>query len=227
VVETTGFENRHAARYREFESPSLRTQKQTALYMDKRLIKFYDQHLAKHGVHSPEALAWRNDDSQSKRFRVLSEIGDLNGCSVLDEGCGLGDLYAFLQSRRVYTQYKGIDINEQLIMAARQKYPGVLFEVADFSEYVSERVDYVLSSGALTFGIPNAKQVYFEHIMKMYDLSKIGAAFNMLDDTFWRGDDTYVTYTVEEVYEFCSRLTDKITVRRDYTPEDFTFYLYH
>jgi trans-aconitate methyltransferase len=192
-----------------------------------RLNQFYDEHLAKYGVNSPEALAWRNDNSQSKRFEILSEVGELNGHTLLDEGCGLGDLYGYLESKDIRTDYKGIDINEQLITAARQKYPGVPFELANFTDYSGERVDYVLSSGALSFTIPNAKEVYFGHIMKMFDLAKIGVAFNMLDADYWQGDETYMTYSMAEVYEFCLRLTNKVQVRHDYTPEDFTIYLYH
>jgi trans-aconitate methyltransferase len=195
--------------------------------MNPDLLKFYTDQLREYGSESPRALAWRNDTSQLSRFQVLSEVGDLAGKSVLDEGCGLGDLYPFLAARFENIFYTGVDINENLINAAKEKYPDLNFQVANFSDYEGGPFDYVLASGSLTFKIPNHKEVYFSHIEKMFALSRIGVAFNMLNHHYFTESDLIATYSPKEVGDFCRTLTENVVLRNDYAAEDFTLYLYH
>ena len=63
--------------------------------------------------------------SHLKRFRKMMELGDFNGKSLLDVGCGVGGFYGFLKERDVRVDYTGIDICEDMIRAAKQDYPAV------------------------------------------------------------------------------------------------------
>ena len=54
-------------------------------------IDYYGPRLQRYGP-TAEAVGWNNREKQELRFRVLCEIASLNGRSVLDVGCGLGDL---------------------------------------------------------------------------------------------------------------------------------------
>lgn len=188
---------------------------------------FYDQLIEAYGPNDPKALGWQTAESQTKRFQILSEIGTLNGASVLDVGCGVGDLYGYLLQKIVNFTYRGIDSNELMIQSAKSKYPGTEFILSGIAEYNDNTFDYVLSSGLLNLKIPNHRKVYFGYIMKMFDLSKIGLAFNMLNNKFHDDDETYAAYSVTEIYELCSTLSTKIVIRQDYLPHDFTIYLYH
>ncbi len=190
------------------------------------LLDFYTRLLKVNGPGSPHALGWRDAHSQLSRFAVLASIADLTGVSILDEGCGVGDLYPYLTERFSGVRYTGIDVNESLIQAGKQKYPKANLSVADFSDYQSGPFDYVFSSGALTFKIPNHREVYFGHIKKMFQLAGRGVAFNMLDSARVQEDDTYATYDPLEVHALCRTLTERIAFRHDYSDEDFTFYLY-
>ena len=58
------------------------------------IIQRYSENLQKYG-YSPKTLEWFKN-RQDIRFKALSEMGDLNNCSILDVGCGFGDLYGFL-----------------------------------------------------------------------------------------------------------------------------------
>jgi len=195
--------------------------------MDQRLMRFYDEHLQRYGAHDPRALGWRSAHSQQERFKVLAEIGGLRNTSVLDEGCGVGDLYPFLEERFPGIQYTGVDINPEAIAMAKEKHPDAAFVCADFTEYEGGFFDYVLSSGALTFHIDGHEEVYRAHIRKMYELSRIGAAFNVLDASAITQDEEYAGYVPSELLAYCQTLTPKLTLRHDYSPEDFTIYLYH
>jgi len=61
----------------------------------------------------------------------------------------------------------------------------------------------------------------------MFDKSKYGVAFNLLNKKYHIDDDRFIAYLLPEIYEFCSDLTEKIIIRQDYLKHDFTFYLYH
>ena len=193
----------------------------------KRVLSFYDGLIEEHGLYNYKALSWSSERSKDIRLEVLCGVGDMEGRSLVDVGCGFGDLYGFLQERYGRFTYTGIDINPAIIEAAQKKYPGVDFEVADFGEFAGEGYDYVFASGALSFKVPDYKKLYFGYIKKMFALSRVAAAFNMLDKKHHIDDDLFATYTVPEVYEFCSALSGKIIIRQDYLKRDFTFYLFH
>ena len=48
------------------------------------------------GEGTSGALGWKSDENQNIRFEILSQIGDMSGLSVLDLGCGHGDLCGYL-----------------------------------------------------------------------------------------------------------------------------------
>ncbi|NVL90353.1 MAG: hypothetical protein HWN69_05065, partial [Desulfobacterales bacterium] len=48
-----------------------------------------------------EMVGWGSEESQKCRFGVLCQLDDLSGKSVLDVGCGLGDLYGYLRNRDI------------------------------------------------------------------------------------------------------------------------------
>ena len=58
-------------------------------------------------------FAWRDWD------RVLDALPDLRGQTVLDLGCGVGDLAASLAARGA--KVIGFDLNEELLRAARSR----------------------------------------------------------------------------------------------------------
>lgn len=198
--------------------------------MDERLMKFYDDAIDRFGPNDAQGVGWGLPSGQVPRFRVLAEIADLNEMSVLDIGCGFGDLYGYLREQRIAASYRGIDINPRSISIAQQKYsekyPGAHFEVADFEQYAGESADYVLASGVLTFKIENYAQIYPGFIRKMFYLSRRGCGFNMLRRGAHPDDATYAAYDPMEIYAFCLELTPKLVLRQDYLSHDFTMYLY-
>lgn len=73
----------------------------------------------------------------------------LAGTSVLDVGCGTGDMSAFLRKKGV-TKYRGVDILPKVICFAKMKYPKERFVLADFlTVQFAEQYDYALLSGTL------------------------------------------------------------------------------
>jgi ferredoxin len=68
--------------------------------------KFYDDLVEQHGAESVRSLGWGSEHSRDARLRVIAD--HVGAGSVLDVGCGHGDLVQFL-SPSIY-RYTGIDI---------------------------------------------------------------------------------------------------------------------
>ena len=152
--------------------------------IEKATIMHYHRHRIKaFNPGTVKSLGWKGDDSQQKRFEVLAEVADLNGASVLDLGCGQGDLKGFLDNRFSAFRYIGIDQMPEFITEAAHRYgqlPDTRFYQRDFSTAALPPVEYVIACGAL--GYRCAKPNWFnEMIAKMYASASRALAFNMLD----------------------------------------------
>lgn len=68
------------------------------------------------------ATLWSTREAQLERFGVIAETIDLAGRSILDAGCGLGDLAAELAARGVaYRSYVGLEALPELVVAATRR----------------------------------------------------------------------------------------------------------
>lgn len=192
----------------------------------QRVQNYYVKHLRKHGPYSAQALSWTDDQSQLIRFQALIEVGDLEEKSILDVGCGLGDLYQFLKLNFDNFSYLGIDLVLELIEQARKKYPSAQFQNWDIMDFPEKSFDFVLSSGAMSFKVPDHKEKYFQMIRKMFNLAQEGVAFNMLDKKGHVDDDLFAAYDDKEIVSFCLTLTPNVRLVNGYSSQDFTIYLY-
>lgn len=193
----------------------------------KRIREYYDSCLKRYGDNKAEALSWSSPNTQLIRFQALIRVGDLRGKSILDVGCGLGDLYPFLQSAVGDFDYLGIDLLPDFIKKAQLKYPAARFENKDVLEFSGPPFDYVLSSGTMSFKVPHHFDKYFAMIRKMFSLARLGLAFNMLDRREHIDDELYAAYDAKEIEAFCRTLAPKVRLINDYSPQDFTLFLYH
>jgi trans-aconitate methyltransferase len=93
------------------------------------------------------------------------------GESVLDIGCGTGDLTNEIQ--KLGAMVTGTDYSPEMIAQARSKYPSIKFEVADAADFtVDSLYDAVFSNAALHW-VHNAAGV----ISSVYNALKPGGRF--------------------------------------------------
>ncbi|MCF6324591.1 MAG: class I SAM-dependent methyltransferase [Gammaproteobacteria bacterium] len=197
--------------------------------IEKATIIHYHRHRIKaFNAGTVESLGWKGDESQQKRFEVISEVADLNGASILDLGCGQGDLKKFLDNRYSDFSYIGIDQMPEFISEAELRYGHLSdthFYQSDFSTVVLPQVEYVIACGAL--GYRCAKPNWFnEMIAKMYASASRALVFNMLDIATFPDHPLLVGHEVEEVAAFCKTLSPRVEVKSRYLDDDFTIYMY-
>lgn len=196
--------------------------------IEKATIMHYHRHrIASYKTDSVKALGWRGSESQLKRFEVLANIGDLNGASILDVGCGYGDLKAYLDQDFSDFVYIGIDQMPEFITEAQSVYKNdanTTFYQSDFSTVNFPKVEYVFASGALGYRCADP-DFYTDMISKMYGVAKIALGFNMLDRAHFPKDPLLTGHDFDSILVFCRRLSPRVKVIRGYLKDDFTIFI--
>lgn len=157
-------------------------------------------------------------------FEVLTAIAIPPTASVLDVGCGRGDLYAYLSARGYRGRYTGLDLVPHFIEEARQRFPHTEFVLGDILSAELEPCDYALASGALDYYTPNSRERWQQIVVRMFELARRGMAWNGVVAVQAR-EDIWVQ-PLPEVAALCEKLGLYYSIRCDYDPQHFTAYLY-
>ncbi len=196
----------------------------------KALVNFYREHYEQHG-RGPRALDMADRNSQDSRFAVLAGVLPPGGekFSVLDVGCGFGDLLEFLNKKGCSVEYTGIDILPDFIDEAKKSWPEAEFISGDFLEMeFDKKFDYVLCSGTLNVLLADSPAWTREMIAKMAACASGALAFNMTSiytDEEYKNDHTFYADPAE-VFTFCRTLVKPVVLLHNYRPNDFTIYMY-
>jgi SAM-dependent methyltransferase len=188
----------------------------------------YRERLARLG-HDPRTLGW-DKGKQPQRFAALTQLLPLERLdSVLDVGCGFGDLYPYLCAQGFAGRYTGVDFVPELLEVGREAYPGAEFISADFGELDDkDRYDIVVASG-----IFNARLSGEDHwtyltatLRRMHALCRVCACADFLTSSVdFRREDLYYT-PPEEVFRFGRTLTRRVALLHNYMPFEFALYLF-
>lgn len=192
------------------------------------IFRFHNELITKYGVGNIAALGWNDAESQAARFRILSQIADLNGFSVLDAGCGHADLYACLLQQNPQVHYYGVEQIPALLKEALKKYgnkPNTYFFEGDFSAGLLPQVDYTIACGSLNYRNSDDNYI-FKMIEKLFYNSRIGFGFN-LPGKIDLPHPLLESYDPLTITEFCNTLTSDVRLIQGYHKEDYTVFMYH
>jgi RimJ/RimL family protein N-acetyltransferase/SAM-dependent methyltransferase len=195
---------------------------------DQETVRYFDGLVDQYGG-SPQALDWGSRASQQLRFRVLAGVGELNGASVLDVGCGQGDFLEWLNAAGLRTDYTGLDITPKMIECCRERFPHAHFEVGSLLDLPAELAgpyDFVVASGI--FYRRRAQPVAYMQAMMtaMFRLCRVAAAFNTLSGWAPQQDEGEFYADPIETLAYCRTLTPRLNFRHDYHARDFSVFLY-
>lgn len=210
----------------------------------EKIAGYFEGLLEKHGDHYL-SLDWKSKESQLARFAVLldtiSFTDKKKGISILDVGCGIGHFYEFLDSNGLIKQlnikYSGIDISKKMIDFAKNKFPGIDFQVIDLiNDKLDKKFDFVMSSGAFNIRMADLSLHKFsvnQMISRMFNICNSAVAVNFLSRSSIylipegrsAEEDKYVYFSEEEVTKWVQAICDRYILRRDYHPGDFTVYM--
>jgi SAM-dependent methyltransferase len=186
---------------------------------------YFNENLRRYG-YDPRSLGWL-PGTQEARFRVLTAIGDLEGCSVLDVGCGFGDLYDYIRRSGITVDYTGIDLCPDLLEIARRRHPDARFIVADFEEAkVEGRFDWAFESGVFNYKVAGHEDFVRNMIRKMFRSATRGIAIDFLNHRGGFLSAGLYHPDPADIYAVCSKLSRRVTLRCDYKPTEFCVYVY-
>jgi SAM-dependent methyltransferase len=200
----------------------------------------YERCFEQHGT-TPSGVDWPDALDLEARFAtqldVLQSVPTSVGRpSLLDLGCGPGLLldYMAASGRQVMLDYRGVDISESMISAAKARWPGHAFEVRDIvaNPLPDASVDVAILNGVLTErrGIARERMVDMarELATAAFKAVRHGIAFNAMSrHVDWEREDLF-HWGFDEVAAFLKRdVTRHVRFRADYGLYEFTAFAWH
>jgi trans-aconitate methyltransferase len=175
----------------------------------------------------PKALLWWDYRSMAIRFRELVKDVPVDGKTILDAGCGMGDLLPYLYAKAPNFKYLGVDKTEEFIDIAKQRYEGHDFKVGDpFNGHVGLH-DVVLSSGVMNGNVDGWMEKRKKMIASLFDQTGEVLAFNMAGGIKPARDDSLIAYAnAQDIFEYCKTLSSRVILRAHYLQKDFTIVMY-
>lgn len=191
---------------------------------EDRIRKHYEPRIDPN-AESFEIADWGDAASQTKRFEALIELVDLTGRSLLDVGCGTGDLWAFLARRGLGVDYLGVDLLEKMIAEAHRRHPAAAFECVDPFDPTSlagRSFNVVFASGVFNLDTGNSREFLPGGIRRLLDLADEALVFNLLHARAETRHDHCVYYTPDQITRLLDPLACDCRIVDDYLPNDFT-----
>lgn len=194
-------------------------------YIQQRILRYYSKLLSEYG-YDPRSVGWGyKKGKQSIRFEILCQIGNLSNCSILDVGCGFGDFYGYLKYKKIKSDYFGVDINEKLLKLAKKIYPKIKVGIRDIEQKkFSRKFDWVIASGITSH---SASYPYLGGVLsEMFKICKKGVAMNFVSDKVDFRTKGLFYSSPEKIMKIAFTLSNRIVLRHDYMPYEFTIYIY-
>lgn len=181
---------------------------------------FYHASIAEYGLDA-RGVHWHSTYAQEIRFDQLLALLPSNVQSIVDAGCGFGDLYWYMSDQqRASMEYVGLDALEVMVHEAQIRTAKTIYQ-CDILNDLLPTGDFYLCSGAL-----NILTRYEAHrfIRRCYDASDRGIIFNFLE-----GEDTSKTYNyfqVNQIEALGRHLGARLKFRTGYYKDDCTVAFY-
>jgi cyclopropane fatty-acyl-phospholipid synthase-like methyltransferase len=167
--------------------------------------------------------------AQRMRFEAFILNHELGGKSILDLGCGVGDLWEHLCKRGIECEYFGMDLSPEMVRRCQERFPGIAFESANVLEWKHGRqFDYVVSFGIHNnVRLENGRQILQAVTARQFELCRIGAHVSLLTDRYPPGFASHMQpWNAEDILKLALEITPYVVLRHDYLPNDFSVTLY-
>ena len=189
---------------------------------------YYTNKIKEHGAIA-EGVDWNGEQSQIQRFEQLCKVIDVDAeFTINDVGCGYGALYDYIAEKHACFKYCGVDISEEMILAARKQVTQInaSFVAGNMPETAA---DYCIASGIFNVKLNYANPDWLDYIIKSLDIlndySSKGFSFNCLtaySDEHKKRDYLYYADPCF-LFDYCKRNYSKqVALLHDYGLWEFT-----
>ncbi|MCW9034174.1 MAG: class I SAM-dependent methyltransferase [Rhodospirillales bacterium] len=195
----------------------------------KEIVALYETRFEEKG-YDISTVGWSSQEQQVLRFEMLLRGLDLKGKTILDVGCGFGDIIPFIQTvTKNDFKYIGTDISTALVDHGREKFgsdqcqfiSGDILELTDLPT-----ADIVLLSGALNYRIQDNVAHARAMISKMYELCTESVSVNMLTRYVDFEAEINFHHSPEDILTFAKSLSRWVNIYHDYPLYEFTLQIH-
>lgn len=189
-----------------------------------KVADLYRAAFDKHGRSSAAVLCPKG--RHDLRFAALTAPFDLSGKRILDFGCGLGHLCAFLRERDIACDYVGVDIVDEFVVSNRAAFPDLEFRTIKDIDDISGEFDIVIASGVFNIRYmeePAANESYVRNsIRKLFGLCREGLGIDFMTSHVDFQQDKAFHVDPAEVLTFAiEHLGRRAIVNHSYMPFEF------
>ena len=193
-----------------------------------RVSAYYTATFARSGC-TPAGVDWPSESSQRVRFRQLLRIRDgEEAFEVNDYGSGFGALADYLHACGVEARYRGYDVSEPMIEAARTRHRGCGCAFMTDPSALTPAA-YTVASGIfnVTADTPAGdwRTYVLETLEEMAALTRRAFAFNVLSSAVAverRRPHLYYADPMELWAHCRRRFSPRVALLHDYWPHEFT-----
>jgi SAM-dependent methyltransferase len=177
-----------------------------------------------------QTVGWSSAQDQALRFEVLCRGLDLVGKRVLDLGCGLGDFVPWAEARFGEDfDYVGIDLAEDLIKAASQRFGGTRREFMAGTLGPESQIgefDVIVSSGALSFRTTDNIRTMQALLSAAFARTREALSVNFLSSYVDFQLEKNFHYEPESTFRFAKSLSRWVRLHHDYPLYEFTLQVF-
>lgn len=165
--------------------------------------------------------------AQRMRFEAFVIHHEFDGKSVLDVGCGVGDLWSHLRARGLRCEYLGTDVSAEMIRRCRERFPDAAFEALDILKWEPGRqFDYTVAIGIHNVRVEGARELLERITRRQFELCRVAAHVSLLTDRYAGFGPHAQAWRAEEILTMALGITPNVVLRHDYLPNDFSVTLY-
>ena len=172
-----------------------------------------------------EILDWENQESQFCRFEVLLRRVSVAGKRLLDVGCGVGDLCAYLEAKGISTDYTGVDILDRMVTEARRRCRAGLFLRADLLKehpFAPQSFDVAFCSGIFNLETGDNQVLLEAFLRRLASLARESVVLNLLSVASPHKNRRYRYFDPEEVLALAGTYYPSAEIDQGYLANDFT-----
>ncbi|QTL34232.1 class I SAM-dependent methyltransferase [Pseudoalteromonas viridis] len=204
--------------------------------MNPNELRRYYQERYKQFGNDPASVQHVSKASQDARFRIIQQYMDKEA-SILDLGCGLGDMLKYIRMNGHTGCYLGCDFVPEFIESALSTLnwdKKSQFRVFDIeADTLPGGYDFIVMSGIFNNRLENNEAFLYNTLKKTFASANKGVIFNLLS-TYVEFEDPELFYISPlDVFDFCKRqLTPYVTLKHNYVtkpggfPYEYTMVLH-
>lgn len=197
--------------------------------MIEKVKKQYQEAFDKHG-NSLDAV-FIPKGRQIERFESLLTYVRRETFSILDYGCGLGQMSDYVREKFPQADYLGVDIVEDFISENNSKYDFGKFEIINDCYCVKDNYDVIAAAGVFNILYVKDKtehqKIVYDNLSHLFSKANDLLSVNFMTDQVDFIQEGAFHQNVSDLYDFAKEnLTKRVVLDESYMPYEFTFHFF-